>query len=57
MILLQKQTDIGTDHGVALWHFTGNAGNTWQSYSVDIGIIDYPFVVSDFLLTYQLICG
>ena len=54
MIILQKQTDIGTDHGVTLWHFTGNAGNTWRAYSVDIGIVNYPFVVGAFFLFFLL---
>ncbi|XP_025084904.1 MAM and LDL-receptor class A domain-containing protein 1-like [Pomacea canaliculata] len=46
MILLQKAVDIGTDVGISLWHYTGNAGNTWHLHSVDIGQIDFPFVVT-----------
>lgn len=48
MILLQKASDIGSSNGVGLWHRTGSAGNDWQYYSVDIGQIDYPFVVGNF---------
>ena len=56
MIMLQRQTDVGTDTGVVLWHFTGNAGNTWQLYSVDIGIVNYPFVVSAFFFSATSTC-
>ncbi|XP_025084894.1 MAM and LDL-receptor class A domain-containing protein 2-like isoform X1 [Pomacea canaliculata] len=46
MILLQKAVDINTNTGIDLWHYTGNAGNTWHLHSVDIGQINYPFVVT-----------
>ncbi|XP_025085553.1 MAM and LDL-receptor class A domain-containing protein 1-like [Pomacea canaliculata] len=45
-ILLQQTIDIGTDNGIDLWHYSGTAGNAWQQYSVRIGQIDYPFVIT-----------
>ena len=49
MILLQHPNQVGTENGVGLWHKDGNAGNSWQNWSVDIGKVDYPFVVSTWI--------
>jgi hypothetical protein len=46
MIWLQTQSQIGSENGINLWHYTGNAGNSWQTFSVDIGALHSPFVVS-----------
>lgn len=53
MIWLQTESQIGTENGVNLWHYTGNAGNSWQTFSVDIGALNSPFVVSQQPLTFS----